>query len=67
MKQPPELTESQRMALFAIEHGDHRPFLLHGVTGSGKTEIFFRLAQKALEQKECSAPGPGNFTDSNDD
>lgn len=52
LKQPPELTESQRMALFAIEHGDHRPFLLHGVTGSGKTEIFFRLAQKALEQKK---------------
>jgi len=30
--------------------GGFAPFLLHGVTGSGKTEVYFRAIEKALEQ-----------------
>ena len=48
----PELTPSQREALEIIlpelEQGTGR-FLLHGVTGSGKTEVFIRLVRRAIE------------------
>ena len=48
----PELTPSQREALEImlpeLEQGTGR-FLLHGVTGSGKTEVFIRLVRRAIE------------------
>ena len=48
-----ELTSSQRAAvaplLEAIDHGVHRRVLLHGVTGSGKTEVYLTAIARALE------------------
>jgi primosomal protein N' (replication factor Y) len=48
----PELTEDQRHVLDAIAADDatggFRSYLLHGVTGSGKTEIYLRLIAAAL-------------------
>ncbi|TMK26933.1 MAG: primosomal protein N', partial [Actinobacteria bacterium] len=51
---PPKLTDEQQAVLSTLtvtlekRHGEVR--LLHGVTGSGKTEIYLRAAAIALEQ-----------------
>lgn len=52
-KNIPVLTEEQATALAQIEankRGEHRPVLLHGVTGSGKTEIYLRLIEETLSE-----------------
>jgi len=46
-----ELTWEQKRALDSIEAemaGKKRPVLLHGVTGSGKTEVYLRLIEKIV-------------------
>lgn len=47
-----ELTEQQADAMErigrAVDSGKHAMFLIHGVTGSGKTEIYMRAAEKVL-------------------
>jgi primosomal protein N' (replication factor Y) (superfamily II helicase) len=52
--EPPELSADQRDVLAplldAIASRGARQMLLHGVTGSGKTEIYLRAAAAALEQ-----------------
>lgn len=44
----PTLTEEQAQALAAIE-AEPGPFLLFGSTGSGKTEVYLRAVQHALD------------------
>ncbi len=48
----PPLTAEQQTALEAIlagiRAGAHERFLLHGVTGSGKTEVYLRAVQETL-------------------
>ncbi len=34
----------------ALRQGDYRAFLLHGVTGSGKTEIYLRAIEEVIRQ-----------------
>lgn len=48
------LTEEQSEVLSSIEEAlenkCHKTFLLHGVTGSGKTEVYMRASEKAISQ-----------------
>jgi primosomal protein N' (replication factor Y) len=45
----PALTEEQAAALAGLDSADPRPVLLHGATGSGKTEVYLRAAQRVLD------------------
>ncbi|MBK7861089.1 MAG: primosomal protein N' [Archangiaceae bacterium] len=50
------LTEEQDVAVKTLsaelERGQFAPWLLYGVTGSGKTEVYLQLVERALELKK---------------
>ncbi|MDD4690362.1 MAG: primosomal protein N', partial [Eubacteriales bacterium] len=52
--QPNVPTREQKVVLKALitasDKGQAEPFLLHGVTGSGKTEVFLQLIDHAMKQ-----------------
>lgn len=45
----PKLTEEQERVIELIQ-SEKRPVLLHGVTGSGKTEVYLRLIENVIKQ-----------------
>ncbi len=46
----PELTADQQAALEQIRDENQKPILIHGVTGSGKTEVYIRALEIVLAQ-----------------
>jgi len=53
----PDLNSDQQIAIQAIldETNNFKPWLLYGITGSGKTEVYIQLLQKILAEKDAQA------------
>ena len=49
-----ELTEKQKEVVENIENLDKKYFLIRGITGSGKTEVYIKLIKDALKEKKGS-------------
>jgi len=55
LDQAPHLTEEQKKCINEIQsYSGFHTHLVHGVTGSGKTEIYLHLLQKTLEQNKTA-------------
>ncbi len=54
---PPKLTREQNRAVEKVQRNFYRgfaPYLLSGVTGSGKTEVYMRLVKDVIEKGETA-------------
>ncbi len=48
----PEQEHAYNTILELLSANTHKTFLLHGVTGSGKTEVYFKLINEALQKNK---------------
>ncbi len=48
--EPPELTEDQKTVINEFNSSNDSVYLLEGVTGSGKTEVYLALSEQVLKQ-----------------
>ena len=54
---PPQLNEEQTFAVSQVidSANTFKPFLLHGITGSGKTEVYMQILQQILSDEHAQA------------
>ena len=50
----PTITNDQKEIIESISFNNFNPYLLHGVTGSGKTEVYMRLIESVLESNKTA-------------